>query len=48
LKKKEKRNDILTEFYKKRIPYQEFIKDPPKYLSDSELIMKIDDSLYTW
>jgi hypothetical protein len=35
LKKKEKREDILKEFYKRRIPYQEFIKDPPKYLTDS-------------
>ena len=28
--------------------YSQFIKDPPGYLNDSNLVVKIDDSIYTW
>lgn len=48
LKKKETMEDILKTFYDHRVEYSQFIKDPPGYINDSNLVVKIDDSLYTW
>ena len=35
-------------FYENRVEYTAFIKDPLAYINDSNLVMKIDDSIYTY
>lgn len=39
---------MLKTFYDNRVEYSQFIKDPPGYINDSNLVVKIDDSFYTW
>lgn len=38
----------MKAFYENRVEYSAFIKDPPTYLNDGNLVVKIDDSIYTW
>lgn len=35
-------------FYANKIEYKEFIKDPFGILNDTNLVVRIDNSLYTW
>ena len=35
-------------FYENRVEYSSFIKDPPTYINDSNLVMKLDESIYTF
>ena len=36
------------QFYKNKIEYKDFIKDPLTIINDDNLIVRIDNSLYTW
>lgn len=35
-------------FYANKIEYREFIKNPLTIINDTNLIVRIDNSLYTW
>lgn len=40
--------EILQIFYKNQIKYKQFLQDPLAYLSNQDLVVKIDDSIYAW
>ncbi len=48
LKKAEQKKDILRIFYENRVDYKTFQKDPQLILNDSNLLIKIDDAIYTY
>ena len=35
-------------FYANMVEYKEFIKDPLEMINDTKLVVRIDNSLYTW
>jgi hypothetical protein len=35
-------------FYSNKVEYKEFIKDPLGIINNSNLVVRIDNSLYTW
>ena len=49
-KKKEQtsKEELERIFYANKVEYKDFIKDPLAIISDTNLIVRIDNSLYTW
>lgn len=47
-KEKQTKEQILKTFYEHRVQYKDFIKDPSAFINDNNLVVKIDDSIYTW
>lgn len=49
-KKKEttSKEELERIFYANKIEYKDFIKDPLNLINDTNLIVRIDNSLYTW
>lgn len=40
--------DILQHFHKKQLKYQDFLKDPLAMLDNQDLVVKFNQSIYTW
>ena len=40
--------EILQIFHSKQVKYKDFIKDPLTILANQDLVVKIDESIYTW
>ncbi len=38
----------MKTFYDHRVEYNQFIRDPTSIINDGNLVVKIDDSIYTW
>ena len=35
-------------FYANMVEYKDFIKDPLEIINDNKLVVRIDNSIYTW
>jgi hypothetical protein len=40
--------EILQIFHSKQLKYKDFLKDPVAYLANQDLVVKIDESIYSW
>jgi hypothetical protein len=47
-KETSKEEELERIFYANKVEYKEFIKDPLSIINDANLILRIDNSLYTW
>ena len=48
VRKEAGKEELEKMFYANLIEYKDFIKDPLEIINDSKLVMRIDNSLYTW